>query len=96
MVIYQVQVVVQPQIEGEWLDWMKKVHVPDLMATGLIVSSQITKSLEEAHTYYFSYWFHSQEHYQSYVRDHAPRLKAHPIEVFGEKFVASRKLLEVI
>lgn len=96
MIVYQVKVVVAAEIEDQWLDWMKKTHVPDLLATGLVVSSQIYKSLDDVHTYFFHYQFHSLEDYRSYAREHAPHLQAHPLKVFGDKFTASRMLLQVV
>ena len=96
MIVYQVKVLVQPQIEKEWLAWMKQTHVPDLLATGLVVSSKILRSLDDPHTYYFHYYFKSQADYRHYVQHHAPRLQAHPLELFGGKFEAGRKLMEMI
>ena len=96
MIIYQVKVVVQAEIEEEWLHWMKTKHVPDLLATGLVLSSQVMKSLDEPHSYYFSYHFNNLDDYQQYLQQYAPELKSHPLKLFGDKFTATRELFEIV
>ena len=96
MIIYQVKVVVQAEIEDQWLHWMKREHVPDLLATGLVLSSQVWKSMDEPHGYYFNYQFRNIEDYQQYLHDHAPQLKSHSLKLFGDKFRATRQLFEMV
>ena len=76
---------------------MKTVHVPDVIATGLIRSFQILKPRkDEAQTYYFHYVFDKQQDYEEYVEKFAPKLKAHPHQLFPNQFNVSRKIMERI
>ena len=48
MIIYRVEITIEPGIEAEWLDWMKRVHVPDVLRTGCFSDCRIHKVLEAA------------------------------------------------
>lgn len=93
MFTYQVKITVDAGVEAEWLQWMKTVHVPDVMATGLIHSYQILKPEDSAHTYLFHYHFQDEQEYAAYQQQHAPRLKAHVLTKYPGQFKAERQLL---
>ncbi|MEM6764826.1 MAG: DUF4286 family protein [Bacteroidota bacterium] len=38
MITYQISITIQEEVEKEWISWMKTVHVPEVVATGLVVS----------------------------------------------------------
>src|SRR5690242_9572377 len=46
VIIYNVEITIDPKIETEWLEWMQQVHVPDVFRTGCFVSCQIYKVLD--------------------------------------------------
>ncbi|MFT7333816.1 MAG: hypothetical protein ACI81S_002037 [Sphingobacteriales bacterium] len=98
MILYNVTVKVEATIEKDWLDWMKTVHVPDVMKTGMFADYKICRVLgEEAeNTFSFQYFAHSTEHLQKYQKDHAPQLQKEHSDRYKDKFVAFRTLLEVI
>ena len=50
MIIYNVTVNIENAYADEWLKWMKEVHVPDVMRTGVFVGNNIYKILAEAQT----------------------------------------------
>jgi len=35
MILYNVTVKIMKPLEAEWLKWMKEVHIPDVINTGL-------------------------------------------------------------
>ena len=43
MILYNVTVGIDPAIEQDWLEWMKTVHIPDVMGTGMFVSNKVYK-----------------------------------------------------
>ena len=97
MMIYQVKIRIDKEIEQEWLQWMQEVHVPDMISTGLIKSCQILKPLENiSSTYFFNYYFDSETDFEEYEKIHAPALRAHPKEMFPNKFEASRQLFSIV
>ena len=43
MILYNVTVNVDEQICNEWLSWMREIHVPDILATGLFLETKIAR-----------------------------------------------------
>ncbi len=97
MIIYQVRLVLKPEIEEDWLYWMRAVHIPDVIATGLIRNYQFLKERDsEELVYYAKYHFDSIEDYKQYESEFAPQLKQDVIERYPDQFTASRKLFNQI
>jgi hypothetical protein len=99
MIIYNVTVNIDDDIHDEWLQWMKTIHVPDVMKTGLFTESKICRILvneEQGTSYSFQYTCYSMEDFEKYEKEHAPRLRQDVLNRYKDKFVAFRTLLEVI
>ena len=99
MILYNVTVNIDTDVEQEWLLWMKEIHIPEVMATGLFLESRIFRVLandEGGITYAVQYTCADMATYERYRDEHAPRLQAETQERYGGKFVAFRTLLEVI
>ena len=99
MIIYNVTINIDKDIHEEWLNWMKNVHVPDVMSTGLFTESIILKVLSEedqGNTFSFQYTFIKMEDYNKYKREFAPKLQKDVADKYAGKFAAFRTLLEVI
>ena len=96
MLTYQVKINVNESIEQEWLQWMKTVHVPDVIGTGLVKSFQILKPDSEECVYLFHYHFESREDYMLYQKDFAPKLKVHPMKKYPNQFTAEREIFQWI
>jgi hypothetical protein len=99
MIIYSVTVAIQGSIESEWVAWMTKVHVPDVLRTGCFSECRLNKVLgpdgEEA-SYVMQYECHSIEEYHRYRDNFAPALQKEHTERFAGRFHGSRQLLEEI
>ncbi|NRB50607.1 MAG: DUF4286 family protein [Saprospiraceae bacterium] len=96
MITYQVRIQVDIEVEAQWIHWMKSVHVPDVIATGLLTSYHILKPQEENQVYYFHYQFPDQAAFEQYQKDFAPKLKADVQEAFPGRSSATRQLLDWI
>src|SRR4030095_1213670 len=48
MIIYSVEITIEAGIETEWLDWMKGVHVADVVRPGWFSESRVYKVVESA------------------------------------------------
>jgi hypothetical protein len=99
MIIYNVTINVDTDVEQEWLAWMKDVHIPDVMATGLFLESRMLRVLaddEGGSTYAIQYTAADMAHYERYRDEHAPRLQAETQQHYGGKFAAFRTLLQVV
>lgn len=99
MIVYNVTVNVDVDQHEEWLHWMKTVHIPDVMSTGMFLDNRICRVLaddEGGVTYAVQYTCADMDTYDRYKSEHAPRLQAETEKRFSNKFVAFRTLLEVL
>ncbi len=99
MIIYNVTVNIENDVREEWLDWMKTVHIPDVMKTGYFLECKVCKVLveeEQGTTYSFQYTCVSLEDLKEYQRLHAPRLQKDVADKYASKFVAFRTILEIV
>ena len=99
MILYNVTVSIDPQIEQEWLAWMRATHIPEVLQSGCFLESKISRIHGEEEggvTYSIMYTSPTQEKYDEYQRDHAPRLQKDHTEKYQGKFAAFRTLLTVV
>ena len=99
MIIYNVTVNIENDVREEWLNWMKNIHIPEVMATGSFIENKICKVLvdeEQGTTYSIQYTAASMKDLEEYQKSHAPRLQKEHSERYAGKFVAFRTLLEIV
>ena len=100
MILYNVTVNIDPEVQEDWLDWMKKTHIPDVLNTGLFIDNRFLRVLNteegEGFTYSIQYLMESMEHYETYKAQYAPALQASHNERYQNRFVAFRTLLETV
>lgn len=100
MILYNVTVKIVNTVHDDWLAWMRDVHIPDVMNTGLFTSYKIVKILGEEEdggtTYAIQYLSPSMETFQKYQANHAKDLQVEHTERYENKYVAFRTLMEVI
>ena len=99
MITYSVTITIQPGIESEWIDWMAKVHVPDVLRTGCFSECRIHKvvgSEGDEPTYVLQYRCGSLEEYHRYRDNFAPALQKEHTDRYSGKFRGSRQVLEEI
>jgi len=100
MIIYNVTVNIEESVQQEWLAWMKKTHIPEVINTGMFVSAKMSKVLVEEQmggiTYSIQYSCESKAKLDEYQEKFAPQLQQEHTKKFQGKFVAFRTLLEVI
>lgn len=98
-IIYNVTVNIDHEVHDEWLAWMKEVHIPDVMATGLFMESRMHRVLaddEGGLTYAVQYTAPDMAHYERYRDEHAKRLQDDANARYGGRYAAFRTLLEVV
>ena len=99
MIIYSVAVTIGAAIEREWLDWMRRLHVRDVLRTGCFTGASIYKIIEpmsDEQTYVIQYQCSAMAEYQRY-RDHfAAALQKENSDRFSARFRASRQILEEV
>lgn len=96
MITYQVKITIDPSVESDWLYWMKTVHVPDVIACGLIRSFQILKPTTQEYLYHFNYNFESHSAFEKYKEEFAPELKEDVLQKYPNMFTAEREIFNWI
>jgi hypothetical protein len=85
----------------EWLQWMKEVHIPEVIATGCFSEYKILRLLhqdadDEGVNYAIQYTCDSLSTLERYRRDFGPALMQKTALKYGENILAYRSVLEVI
>lgn len=99
MILYNVTVSIDPAVSDDWLDWMRKQHIPDVMATGCFIESRISRVHGEEDggmTFAITYLSPDQQKLNEYREVHAPRLQKDHSERYEGRFAAFRTFLTVI
>lgn len=100
MILYNVTVKIEHESHEAWVSWMKDVHIPDVMATGMFLEYRMGRLLgmDEADgvTYAIQYYATDMATFELYRTNFAPKLQADVNEKFKGKFVAFRTLLEIV
>jgi hypothetical protein len=103
MYVYNVTCNLPAAIESEWLKWMRQVHIPEVMNTGLFTEYRMfrimpdeTYNLEDGVNYAIQYLFMKIENYNLYQSNFGTALRQKTRERYGEQVVAFRTLLEEI
>ena len=99
MIIYSVTVHIQPQIESEWVEWMRSIHIPDVLRTGCFTACRMHRLLDtpaDEPAYIMEYDCRSPADYHRYRDEFAPALQKDHTERYAGKFRGARQLLEQI
>ena len=99
MYIYNVTINIQEDVHDQWVEWMKKEHIPDMLNTGKFKKALMTKVMVNEEmggvTYSVQYTAESKQMLERYYKEDAETLRA-KTGAFEGKFVAFRTELEVI
>lgn len=99
MILYNITVNIDLSVHDEWLTWMKEIHVPEVLATGLFIENKICKIHAEEQggtAYSIQYLAKNMADYLTYKNNYAPALQQKHIDKYNGKFGAFRTLLEVV
>jgi Domain of unknown function (DUF4286) len=85
----------------EWLEWMKQVHIPEVMNTGCFQDYKILKLItnvpdDPGINIAIQYRAISLGDYYRYRDEYAPILQKKTLEKYGENITAFRSLLEEV
>lgn len=100
MLIYNVTSKVAWPIHESWVQWMKEVHIPEVMSTGCFLKYQLVRLLEtdeeEGPTYAIQYYADNRIAYDNYISKYAPPLRQKTLDAWGNQFIAFRSIMEII
>lgn len=98
-IIYNVTIQIEKDVAEEWLSWMKEVHIPEVMNTGMFESYQISRIIKEhpeGVSFAVQYICQDMKTLHQYQINYAPKLQAKHTNRYKEKFVAFRTLMEIV
>jgi hypothetical protein len=99
MIIYNVTTNIDNDVHDEWFQWMKTVHIPEMMNTGYFLEYKMCKVLieeEQGTTYSVQFTCANMEDLNDYKNEHSTRLQKEAATKYGSKAVSFRTLLEVV
>lgn len=100
MILYNITTNVTPDIEGDFVQWMKSVHIPEVMDTGIFLENKFYKLLHESEdgsiNYSIQFFTESIEKMMEYEHHYAIGLRAKTRERYQDKAVSFRSLLETV
>ena len=98
MIIYNVTVTVEEEIKEDWLIWMRKEHIPEVMNCGSFIKAQIKKVVksDSYNTFAVAYTCLNMKALHQYQITCADNLKKKHIDRYGDKAVAFRTIMEII
>ena len=99
MYIYNVTINIEEDIHDQWLEWMKKEHIPEMLSTGKFKKALMSRVLVNEEmggiTYSVQYTTESKEMLEKYYAEDAAALRGRS-KAFEGKFVAFRTEMEII
>lgn len=101
MILYSVTVNIEPDIEQEWLTYMKSKHIPQVLATGMFIEHKMFKLLNaesenQGITYSVQYFLESMDHLERYLDEFAPPLIEEHFLKYRDKHLTFRTVLEQV
>ena len=100
MIIYNITVKVGWSIHLEWLQWMKEIHMPGMLDTGLFNSSRMLRLLAiddtEGPTYAVQYSAGNIEQYAVYVEEYQDIQNKKEANKWGNHLVSFSTIMEVV
>lgn len=100
MIIYSVTVKIDLDVHDDWLQWMKDVHIPEVLATEKFKNYRILRLLaddeQDGINYNIQYSAESMSDYFDYQHNFATELQEKHTKRYKDKFVAFRTLLKEV
>ena len=99
MIVYKVIIQIEKKIEKDWLNWMRDVHIPEIMDLNIFYKSQlfniINNKEKEFSSFCIEYCCHSEQEYNIYKKKYSKNLQIKHIEKFKGKFKGERLILSL-
>jgi len=100
MIVYNETIKIDERIHEEWLDWIKTVHLPAIMATGKFSENRICRILQEEEdggvTYAIQYHSPDMDTFKRYQQEDAARFQRMHMDRYRDRYVAFRTLMEIV
>ena len=100
MIIYNVTTQVDWIIHEDWLQWMKSVHIPDTLDTGMFTHHRLVRLLEveetDGPTYAVQYFTTTLFNYHQFKESFSGYIRQKEIEKWGDKMISFGTVMQVV
>ena len=99
MIIFNDTIIIEEEVEQEWLKYMKTVHIPAVMATGHFSSYQILNVIDspnEGITYCIQYSTENLENFDKFYSTHFHQIMDNHNKAFEERYVLFNTLMKTV
>jgi hypothetical protein len=100
MILYNITINVSPDIEQDFIAWMKSTHIPEMMETGIFDEHKFFRLIHDTEdgstNYCIQLFTESLKLMMEYESKHAAALRAKTQARYKDKAIAFRTLLETI
>ncbi|MCK5104626.1 MAG: DUF4286 family protein [Cyclobacteriaceae bacterium] len=100
MILYNITFNIEPEIQNDWLAWIKNEYFPFALDTGLFLDVKMYRLLNETEnqglTYSVQFFSDSLEKVNTYLENYAPEIVERHNEAFKYKHVSFMTILESI
>ncbi|MXV37769.1 DUF4286 family protein [Flavobacteriaceae bacterium Ap0902] len=100
MILYNETINIDQTAEIQWLNWMKRKHVPSVLNTGLFLSARLSRLSShiqpDSTNYTVQYLCENSDHLNEYKTIHLEKLKEEGTQLFGDKMQFFQTELDVI
>lgn len=99
MILYNITVIIDEGIHDDWLQWIEAYYIPEIMASGMFVSSRLLKVIDspnEGVTYCIQFISDSLENYNVFKERFSGLLDAEHDRKFEGRSVNFSTLMEFI
>tara|TARA_Y100000385_G_C12796805_1_gene510063 strand:+ start:221 stop:550 length:330 start_codon:yes stop_codon:yes gene_type:complete len=99
MIIYNVTTSVDDSIVSDWLNWMRSVHINEVLACGIFIKAKISRVISEVdsnNTFAISYTCKSMKDLHQYQIKFAAELQKKHSDRYAGKVIFFRTIIEEI
>ena len=100
MIIYNITTKVHNSIAADWMQWLKNIHVKEVMESDCFTEYKIVKLLEidetDGPTFAVQFFAESKGLYNRYIEEFAGEMRKRSFEKWGDKFISIRTVMQIV
>jgi len=100
MIIYNVTTKVAWPVHEAWVQWMRDIHIPEVIGTGCFEKHQFVRLLEtdeeDGPTYAVQYYAGSMAKYEEYLQLYRPSLRQQILAKWGSHTIGFSSLMQIV
>lgn len=100
MIVYNITYAIPHGLHEAWLQWMKDMHIPEIMSTGHFLRFQMMQLMDmdekEGLTYAVQFFAASEKECNDYLTKSAPALRLKASAQWGDQIVGFRTRMRIV